>query len=184
MDMPAKCNIIENCIVQHAMNGLMVRLLSITACLTAAHGEIFLETDFEGSTSLPSGWTQSQVSGGAAWVIQQGGQSGNPSTARSGSRNATLYQNNTSDNKTRLISPTFDADGYTNLTLTFWHAQKIWGSDQDELKVFYSSDGGSNWTELVSFLDRSAAAPSTHDRHCGASPCRDGPSRPERAPGS
>jgi hypothetical protein len=117
---------------------------------------VLLETGFEGSTNLPSGWTQEQITTSVAtWKIQAGGYTGgySPSSAHSGNRNATLYVTNTNTNKTRLISPVFWTAVYTNLTLNFWHTQAEWTdySDQDELKVFYSTDGGANWSELAHY---------------------------------
>ena len=120
-----------------------------------AHGDIVLETGFEFSSGLPAGWTENQISGSAAtWTIQQGGGANGgsgPSLPNSGSNNATLFINNTNDSITRLITPTFDTDGYTTTSLTFWHTQKFWSPDQDELKVFFSSDGGSTWTQLAHY---------------------------------
>lgn len=132
----------------------MLRILVTLATFSGlAHGAVFIDTGFEGSTSLPVGWAQSNVSGSATWKVQQGGDAGgsSPSTARSGTNNATLYVTNTNENKTRLTSPVFNTVGYTNLSLTFWHTQALWSPDQDELKVFFSSDGGTNWTQLVHY---------------------------------
>jgi hypothetical protein len=130
-------------------------LFGLTVISGVTHAEVLLETGFEGSSSLPAGWTQSQLSGSTAtWSIREGGNWSRPGTAKSGSNNATLYSLNTNDNKTRLISPTFDTISYTNVTLTFYHTQQLWGDpyfDQDELKVFFSSDGGTNWTELAHY---------------------------------
>lgn len=115
--------------------------------------DVFLQTGFEGSSSLPTGWSNSTITGGATWSIQNGGASGNPSAAYNGTKNAILFASNTNDNTSRLISPTFDTTGFTNITLKFWHAQTVWYSDQDELKIFYSSNGGSTWTELANYTE-------------------------------
>ena len=131
----------------------MLRIIPTLVFSITAHAGVLLETGFEGSTGLPSGWTQSQISGSASWTIQTGGRTGgtNPSTARAGTNNATLYIANTNENKTRLISPVFSTIGHDNLSLTFWHTQELWSPDQDELKIFFSSDGGSNWTQLAHY---------------------------------
>ena len=131
----------------------------LTAFGAVAHGDVFLDAGFEGSSSLPAGWTQLQISGGATWAIQQGGNTGgnHPVAAHGGTQNATLFATNANENKTRLISPAFSTTGYTNLSLTFWHTQEIWASDQDELKVFFSSDGGSNWEQLAHYTSSVSA---------------------------
>lgn len=139
-------------VIQHTM--ISVLLFALTAFGGVAQGQVLLETGFEGATSLPAGWTQNQISGSATWSIQAGGGGSggnNPATARSGSNNATLYIGNSNENKTRLTSPAFDTVGFTNPSLTFWHTQTLWSPDQDELKVFFSSDGGTNWTELAHY---------------------------------
>lgn len=120
---------------------------ALTICASLAQGAVLMDTGFEGSTNLPSGWTQSQISGSATWKIQTGGNSGKPSAAHSGVYNATLFNNSGSTN--RLVSPIFWTQVYTSLSLTFWHTQEAWSGDQDELKVLYSTDGGTNWSQLA-----------------------------------
>ena len=129
---------------------------ALVAFASLAYGQVFLEADFEGSSSIPTGWTQSVIAGeaGAAWGIGTGGAGSNPSSAHGGSNNARLFQGSVTDTKVRLISPSFDTAGYINLSLTFWHTQWAWfGSYQDDLRVLYSSDGGTNWSELVHYTD-------------------------------
>lgn len=125
-------------------------LFSLMSLCGHALGDVFLSTGFEGSSSLPSGWTQSQIdTSDVLWTIRQGGVSGNPSAAHGGTNNVTLSDGDSADDKTRLISPTFSTSGFTNITLTFWHTQPVWYSDQDQLTVFYSTDGGTNWQQLA-----------------------------------
>jgi uncharacterized repeat protein (TIGR02543 family) len=137
----------------------LVLFFTLTICAGLTHGAVLLDTGFEGSTSLPTGWTQSQISGSAIWNIQTGGNTGgnNPSSAHGGVHNATLYMANYDENKTQLISPVFWTAVYTNLSLTFWHTQAEWTPDQDTLKVFYSTDGGTNWSQLAYYTTSVAA---------------------------
>ncbi len=150
--------------MKHTSLDLLAATASVFLALTIVGGPasaaVLLETDFEGSSSLPAGWSQSQISGSATWKIQSGGgENGgsNPSSAHGGSRNATLFLANTGDNKARLISPVFWSEVYTNLSLTFWHTQEVWPNDQDELKVFYSTDGGTSWSQLAYYTASVAA---------------------------
>lgn len=112
-------------------------------------------TDFEASTNLPSGMTDVLVSGSATpkWKIQTGGKTGgeHPATAYSGTNNATLY--NTTDSTRRLITPAFSTLNHADLTLEFWHTQEVWPSDQDTLTVYYSTNGGSGWTQLAKYTN-------------------------------
>ncbi len=112
---------------------LLAQFLGFTVFVSLVQGAVLMETDFEGSPSLPTGWTQSQVSGGATWQIQSGSGGGNPSSAHGGTGNATLYLADYGDNSTRLISPVFWSEVYESLSLTFWHTQAEWSPDQDEL---------------------------------------------------
>ena len=125
--------------------------LALTVLAGVAQATLLMGTDFEGSSSLPAGWSQSQVSGSATWTVRTGSAAGNPSSAHGGSNNANLYISNTNNNQTDLISPTFSTDGYSNVSLSFWHVQPLWSPDQDELKVFYSSNGGTSWTQLAHY---------------------------------
>ncbi len=144
-----------------AMKQVLGLLIPLMALGPLAQGEVFLETGFEGG--IPAGWTQSQFSGIANWTTQSGGTANggagnNPASAHSGSSNAILYfPSNASRSDTRLITPSFDTTGYTNLKLEFWHTQEVWFGDQDTLKVFYSTNDGSTWTELAYYTESVAA---------------------------
>ncbi len=123
--------------------------LAITNFGGLADGQTtFLSEDFESSSNIPNGWTQNQTAGTATWTINNGGVNGHPAAAHGGSRNARLSDTSGTDDTTRLISPVFDTTGHINISLNFWHAQENWFGDQDELKVFYSTNGGTSWTEL------------------------------------
>jgi hypothetical protein len=122
------------------------------------HAAVLVDADFEGSSNLPSGWTQNQVSGSVSWKVQTGSGdassgvgTGNPGTAHGGVNNATFYSSS-KGSTTQLLSPVFDSSSYVNLTLTFWHTQKEWAGDQDQLTVLYSDDGGSTWSELAQYI--------------------------------
>jgi M6 family metalloprotease-like protein len=116
----------------------------------------FLNENFEASTSLPAGWTQS---GSPTWKVQNGGQNGgsHPSTAHSGTKNVTLFDSSPTDNKVSLYTPQFNWSSYTNLVLSFWHTQERWSADQDFLTVYYSTNGGSSWSAIAGYSNSIAA---------------------------
>ncbi|MFT5905611.1 MAG: hypothetical protein ACI9E1_001209, partial [Cryomorphaceae bacterium] len=161
----------DDSVFRQTLRQLLLTLLSLTVFGNVANGVDFLNVGFEGTTNLPTGWTQSQISGAATWKIQGGGGNtggSNPSAAHGGTNNATLYVASATNNQSDLISPSFDTTGSTNISLTFWHTQTIWSSDQDELKVFYSINNGTNWTQLAHYTasvstwtERTLVIPST-----------------------
>ncbi|MCD4820210.1 MAG: choice-of-anchor J domain-containing protein [Candidatus Cloacimonetes bacterium] len=108
---------------------------------------------FENGGSIPLGWTGENVSGSTDWAFQNGGNSGNPNGANTGSYNAFLYYASTSGAETRLITPTIDFETNTdNTQLTFYHTQALWSPDQDQLRVYYKSSAGGSWNLIGTYI--------------------------------
>ena len=60
----------------------------------------------------------------------------------------------TSGNVTKLISPVINASSNaTVLQLTFAHIQKMWGGDQDELRVYYRTSASDSWVMAAEYTD-------------------------------
>jgi C1A family cysteine protease/putative hemolysin len=107
---------------------------------------------FENGGSIPDCWAQEQVSGsGINWTFITGNGESNPSVAHSGTYNACLKDASSDDNKTRLITPPIDLSSVSNSTLTFWHTQALWVSDQDVLTLYYKTSAGGSWIELATY---------------------------------
>lgn len=53
----------------------------------------------------------------------------------------------------RLLSPVFDLTSVTNPYVSFAHVQKVWGTDQDELAVYYRTSPSDAWTMLVEYTN-------------------------------
>jgi len=112
--------------------------------------------DFENNGNIPTCWNQVYVQGTQDWTFQNGGHSSSAITsAHGGSYNAYIY--NSSDNTTKLVSPIFDMSNLTNAYVTFWHAQPVWSSDQDELTVYYRTSPAAEWQQLVQYTSSLAA---------------------------
>lgn len=109
---------------------------------------------FENSGTIPSCWTQEQVnSSGLDWTFITGNGASNPPNAHTGTYNACLKDNNTADNKTRLITPPINLSVVSNPVLTFWHTQAQGTSSlrQDQLYVYYRTSASGTWTLLASY---------------------------------
>jgi hypothetical protein len=131
---------------------------SLTFVWSASSGNsttVLFSTGFEGSTNLPSGWTQQWVAGPTTikWLIQRGGYTGGsyPATAHGGSNNACLYYGGRS-NVTQLISPAVSSGNATSVLLSFWHTQPYWNPDQDQLWVRYRTNGAA-WITLMAYTN-------------------------------
>ncbi|HPD65556.1 MAG TPA: PKD domain-containing protein [Bacteroidia bacterium] len=127
-----------------------------TSFTASAQNTIFFES-FNGSSSLPTGWTQIQVTGSDVWTINNGGYYDNganhPSAAYSGTRNAFLFSPTSppSSNTRKLVTPVLDLGGLTNVTLTFYEARLKWGVDKDQLKIYYRTSATGSWSLLATY---------------------------------
>ena len=118
---------------------------------------------FENGGLIPDRWTQEYVSADAAdWAFLNGGELAGwgwpPLSAHSGSYNACLYyEDNSTDHKTRLLTPMIDTSGTTNVVLSFWHCMASYTysspnpNGQDELRVFGKTSAGAAWTLLSTY---------------------------------
>ena len=104
----------------------------------------------EGFEGGAPGWSQ----GGdpSQWIFNASGNNGaNPDDAHGGSNNALFKDESNDENFNTLSTPSYDLTGCTDVTLTFWHTQEIWGSDQDKLSVYYKTSSGGAWVLLASY---------------------------------
>jgi M6 family metalloprotease-like protein len=121
-----------------------------TSCITIS--SFPWNEGFENGGTIPNCWTQEQVSSsGVDWTFITGNNNGHPTTAHGGTYNACLKDASSADNKTRLISPALNLSSLGDPTLSFWHTQEYWPSDQDQLTVFYKTSAGGTWTQLATY---------------------------------
>ncbi len=107
--------------------------------------------NFDGPIFPPPCWTQEFESGSVSWTLSNGGHSGNPSSAYSGTGNALFYMNSYAGNTTKLITPPLKIEALTGAVLKFRHAQFPWSGDQDELRVFYKTSDTTSWILLETY---------------------------------
>ena len=138
-----------------AANAYGTSILTKTNYITATNCTISAfpwSEGFEGQTTLPACWSQEQVSSsGISWSILTGNGTGYPAAAHGGTHDACLKDNSSADNKTRLITPTFNLSSLTNPQLKFWHTQAAWYSSQDVLTVFYRTSATGSWIQLATY---------------------------------
>jgi hypothetical protein len=100
---------------------------------------------FEHGGSIPPFWDEELVDGAHSWVFQTGGHwNEQPPTAHGGTYNA-AFIHQSSGSKTRLVTPPLDLSA-GNAQLTFWHVQRAYDGDQDELRVYYKNTAEGEWT--------------------------------------
>jgi len=108
---------------------------------------------------MPSCWTQEYVTGTNNWAIATSGLYGNPPSPHTGSylalfRYVTYAQEHF---KTKLVSPPINLTLISNPVLRFWHTQTVWGSNQDELRVYYRTSTTGTWTLLATYISSIAS---------------------------
>lgn len=107
---------------------------------------------FENGGTIPACWSEETVTGSLNWTYTSGTGGGQPANAHSGSFDASFYEGDYgTDNVTKLITPPINLSAFSTATLTFWHVQKDWSGDQDELKVYYKTSAAGSWTQLASY---------------------------------
>ena len=106
---------------------------------------------FEGNgTNFPNCWDQVCVTSNLNWILTSSN-AGYPSAAQHGTYMAVLKNEQYSAQVTKLVSPPFNLTSISNPVLEFWHYQAVWGSDQDELRVYYKTSATGSWNLLNSY---------------------------------
>ena len=90
-----------------------------------------------------------QQEGQSQW--RQGTGDYSTSTGSHGGSGNALITHSSSGNSTKLISPTLNLASQSSVVLTFWHVQRSWSGDIDELKVYYRAQQSDDWTLLESY---------------------------------
>lgn len=107
---------------------------------------------FEDNSPTRASWTQIYEVNNMSWTFA--------STASTGGTGVTAYEGTkfanypgTSHNfdKTKLVSPALNLSGVNSPTVSFYYINKLWGSDQNWLRVFYRTSATSAWVQLAEF---------------------------------
>jgi hypothetical protein len=125
---------------------LLLLLISISLQSNATN---WLGWGYQGfnTSGTPSGWSQTQIHGTSNWVSY-----GGLYTPHEGGGNIYFSSLVSSvGDTTMLISQAFSNSGVTNSLFTFWHQQKDFGGNNNELKVYYRTSTTSAWVLLESY---------------------------------
>ena len=122
---------------------LLLILLMVLLAPWAAKGQTLFSEDFEAGT-MPTGWT---TDGPGTWSIGTG-DDGTSTGAGHGSYNAKITHG-TTNNVTKLITPSIDLSTVTSAELSFMHVQRSWSGDIDQLRVYYRASSTDSWTLLT-----------------------------------
>ena len=97
--------------------------------------------------TLPACWTG--TGSDTQWEVTSSFH-GSVTSAHSGSSVLQFYQGGSGDQAT-LQLPTFDLTSLTNPTLSFWYTNEAWGSDQDQMTVYYRTSTTGSWIQLATY---------------------------------
>lgn len=128
--------------------------------------QIYLEEGFE--NNMPPGWEEIDVSNGGSWEFKTGGKTiegeNYPGSSFEGSLNALFSY--VEKRVTKLVTPELDLSEAVKAELQFAHAMFPWGTDKDELRVYYSEHPDSSWkllkhytTETYRWIERTLQLP-------------------------
>ncbi len=106
----------------------------------------FTET-FEPSSTSVNSWQNEYSFGNRDWTYSAGAGSGDVTTAYEGSNNARFRATTDITYTTKLVSPPMDLTMMpAGARLKFWFANQSWSGRQNELRVYYKTTYGNNWT--------------------------------------
>ena len=114
-------------------------------------GTIILNEGFEGG-SMPSGWGATST----YWNVGSGTGYSYYTGAATGNYNATCYINKGSSTSDILVTPAMDLSTASAAKLSFNYRNVAWGSDIDELHVYYRVNEG-DWQPLYENLAAQSA---------------------------
>ncbi len=116
--------------------------------LSWLNAQVFNE-NFDGG--VPGGMTQTTINGSVSWT-GCGANTGGAACPITGSGSATFFHASYTAYSTALSTPSLDLSTGVH-KLTFKHAQRSWGGDINELHVEISTNGGTTWTTMESYMD-------------------------------
>ena len=107
---------------------------------------------FENGGFSPSCWNAEKIGTSTIdWIYVPGNGLYNPASSHGGLFNACLKDANTTETKTKLITPSLNIAMLNNPVLKFWHTQQVYSTRQDQLTVYYKTSVNGTWTVLATY---------------------------------
>jgi len=104
---------------------------------------------FDESQDFPLCFEEEILNGTAGWRIESGNGSEQPANAYSGSQNLLYKSSAFGQNNARIILPPFNLTEYSSVSLDFMLHMQNWGSDVDQLNIWYKPNIESRWKILT-----------------------------------
>ncbi|MCI7571885.1 MAG: choice-of-anchor J domain-containing protein, partial [Bacteroidales bacterium] len=112
---------------------------------------------FEGFENGLTCWSIVNITGSEQWTQSNGSNmnsySGIAPMTDGGGQYFAETHGTTHGNVNRFISPIFDISMLDTPVLSFYHLQKAWSSDIDNLKVYYKADLSDDWTQIANYTE-------------------------------
>lgn len=133
------------------MKKILLTAILVSGFSTAQVSTFPWTETFEDASPTLSLWTQVQESGTRSWTAESSYYAYTPGTPYAGSKMALFNCASFGGDTTKYISPVLNLTGSTGGTLEFKYRNKIWGSDQNILKVYYRTTSTGAWTLLQTY---------------------------------
>ncbi len=127
----------------------VVKTVAITPEECAPRITVFPYEENFNTRALPACWINDYMLGNAPWEVVNA-TSGQPTTAKSGAYKM-YFHSYLKGETTKLILPAINLSLVARPILTFWHAQKAYNTNQDELRVYYKNSPTAKWTLLATY---------------------------------
>ena len=107
---------------------------------------------FEDNSPTRASWTQIYEVNNMSWTFASTASTGGTGiTAYEGTKFANYPGTSHNFDKTKLVSPVLNLSGVNSPTVSFFYINKLWGSDQNWLRVFYRTSATAAWVQLAEF---------------------------------
>jgi hypothetical protein len=138
-----------------SLNGLLIAFMALLITGGKLNSQIVYNESFDGTTFVPTGWTNLVVSGTPAWSRVTSGV--NPSQSpHSGAGEAMFNSYNVSSGTRALITPPFSLSNNTSgAAVSFWmYRDNGYNTTADQINVYYNTSANLTGATLMGTVNR------------------------------